>query len=120
LLPWPELAHKAKILVNTAGHIDHPTLKSNVIIGDAIKTLPQWKGRADAWFLDGFSPSKNPTMWQEDLMYAVAAHTAQRGTFATFTSAGFVRQNLSRAGFDAKRIDGHGRKRHMSVGILKD
>ena len=120
LLPWPELAEKAAILVETGGNIDHPTLQSRVILGDAVENVPQWAGAADAWFLDGFSPSKNPDMWREDLMLAVGAHTAPRGTFATFTSAGFVRQNLTNAGFDVNRVDGHGRKRHMSVGTLKD
>lgn len=91
-----------------------------VIMGDARTTLPAWTGRADAWFLDGFSPAKNPEMWSPDIMAQVAAHTAPRGTFATYTAAGHVRRALDAAGFDVARAAGYGRKRHMSQGALRD
>lgn len=87
-----------------------------VIVGDARDTLPRWGGCADAWYLDGFSPAKNPELWQADLMQAVGAHTVHGGSFATYTAAGFVRRNLAHAGFTVSRIPGHGHKRHMSIG----
>ncbi|QIE45419.1 tRNA (5-methylaminomethyl-2-thiouridine)(34)-methyltransferase MnmD [Pseudohalocynthiibacter aestuariivivens] len=90
-----------------------------VIIGDARQTLPQWEGAADAWFLDGFSPAKNPELWQPDLMQAVFNHTAPSGTVATYTAAGFVRRGLANAGFDVSRQPGYGRKRHMTVAERK-
>lgn len=90
-----------------------------VIVGDARETLPAWLGRADAWFLDGFSPAKNPELWSEDLLGQVARHTAADGTFATYTAAGFVRRALASAGFQVERSSGYGRKRHMSRGILR-
>ncbi len=93
-------------------------LEVEVIIGDAARTLPRWPGRADAWFLDGFSPAKNPGMWAPGLMREVAAHTAPGGSFATFTAAGQVRRALGAAGFTVTRQPGYGRKRHMSCGRL--
>ncbi|MBW4709429.1 tRNA (5-methylaminomethyl-2-thiouridine)(34)-methyltransferase MnmD [Roseobacter sp. YSTF-M11] len=90
-----------------------------VITGDARVTLPDWAGRADAWYLDGFSPAKNPELWSADLMREVAIHTVECGTFATYTAAGFVRRSLSDAGFSVERVKGFGRKRHMSVGVLQ-
>lgn len=90
----------------------------DIIIGDARETLPGWQGQADAWFLDGFSPAKNPELWAPDLMAEVARHTAPGGSFATYTAAGHVRRALAEAGFHVKRCPGHGRKRHMSVGHL--
>ncbi|WP_289043938.1 tRNA (5-methylaminomethyl-2-thiouridine)(34)-methyltransferase MnmD [uncultured Aliiroseovarius sp.] len=90
-----------------------------VIIGDARQTLAAWQGKADAWFLDGFSPAKNPELWGDDLMMQVGAHTAPGGTFATYTAAGFVRRALDAAGFDVERAPGYGRKRHMSRGTLR-
>jgi tRNA U34 5-methylaminomethyl-2-thiouridine-forming methyltransferase MnmC len=93
-------------------------LSLSIIIGDARKTLPRWQGHADAWFLDGFSPAKNPELWQTGLMNQVAAHTASGGTFATYTAAGHVRRSLTQAGFATHRLPGYGTKRHMSVGIL--
>lgn len=96
----------------TLGHID-----VDVKIGDARETLTAWEGAADAWFLDGFSPAKNPELWGEDLMHEVGTHTAEGGTFATYTAAGHVRQKLTDAGFTVERIPGFGRKRHMSRGV---
>ncbi len=72
-----------------------------IIAGDARDTLPRWTGRADAWFLDGFSPAKNPDLWSDALLAQVAAHTAPAGTFATYTAAGHVRRALG-----ARRVFG--------------
>lgn len=85
-----------------------------VIKGDARNTLPAWQGHAHAWYLDGFSPAKNPELWDEDLMRAVADHTAKGGTAATYTAAGHVRRSLEQAGFAVERVAGFGRKRHMT------
>lgn len=89
-----------------------------VVLGDAREKLATWNGRADAWFLDGFSPAKNPELWSPDLMAEVARHTAPGGSFATYTAAGHVRRSLAEAGFAVDRHPGHGRKRHMSIGRL--
>lgn len=93
-------------------------IEVEVITGDARETLPAWQGAADAWFLDGFSPAKNPELWSDDLMRAVGAHTAAGGTFATYTAAGHVRRALQAAGFAVRREAGYGTKRHMSAGTL--
>jgi tRNA U34 5-methylaminomethyl-2-thiouridine-forming methyltransferase MnmC len=93
-------------------------IKVEVIIGDARTTLPRWKACADAWFLDGFSPAKNPELWNEDLMAEVGRHTAKGGSFATYTAAGFVRRGLQAAGFAVERRKGHGHKRHMATGKM--
>lgn len=103
-----------------ARRIDLGDLCLTVLLGDARESLPAWRGRADAWYLDGFSPAKNPELWAEDLLAEVAAHTAAGGSFATYTAAGFVRRTLEAAGFAVTRAPGFGRKRHMSRGVLKD
>lgn len=87
-----------------------------VIVGDARQTLPAWDGTVDAWFLDGFSPAKNPELWSEEIMAEVGRHTAEGGSFATYTAAGHVRRALAAAGFSVARQAGHGRKRHMTAG----
>ena len=99
-------------------HIKTEDLIANIIIGDARATLPTWDGRADAWFLDGFSPAKNPELWGDDLLTQVAKHTAPNGTLATYTAAGFVRRGLASAGFTVTRASGFGRKRHMTTATL--
>lgn len=99
--------------------ISLPGLEAEIILGDAGRTLQAWPGRADAWFLDGFSPAKNPGMWGDALMAAVAARTAAGGTFATYTAAGFVRRALVAAGFAVERRPGFAGKRHMTAGVLR-
>lgn len=99
-----------------AAEITLPDLRFTLITGDARETLPQWRGTADAWFLDGFSPAKNPELWGEALLAEMGAHTWPGGTVATYTAAGFVRRGLEAAGFDVTRTKGFGRKRHMTIG----
>jgi len=93
-------------------------LHFELITGDARETVPAWQNKADAWFLDGFSPAKNPELWGDDLMQAVGARTNVNGSFATYTAAGHVRRALESAGFKVERVAGFGRKRHMSVGVF--
>ena len=90
-----------------------------LVLGDVATTLPAWRGRADAWFLDGFSPARNPGMWGADIMAAVGRATAPGGSFATYTAAGHVRRALADAGFAVTRRDGFGAKRHMSTGRMR-
>jgi tRNA U34 5-methylaminomethyl-2-thiouridine-forming methyltransferase MnmC len=94
-----------------------PDLTLTVVIGDAQQTLPQWEQLADAWYLDGFSPAKNPELWNPELMAAVGTHTSTGGSCATYTAAGHVRRSLQAAGFEVRRVPGFGRKRHMTVGV---
>lgn len=111
LAPWAE---RFLAVWEGIGSCALDTLEFEMIAGDARETLPQWQGRADAWFLDGFAPAKNPELWGDDLMAEVARHTAPGGTAATYTAAGFVRRGLEAAGFAVERIPGYGRKRHMT------
>ena len=92
----------------------------NVILGDARKSVPAWEGMADAWYLDGFSPAKNPELWEPDLIRAVAKHTTPCGTAATYSAAGHVRRSLADAGFIVERAPGFGRKRHMTTARMQD
>ncbi|VEB42304.1 tRNA 5-methylaminomethyl-2-thiouridine biosynthesis bifunctional protein MnmC [Chromobacterium violaceum] len=47
-----------------------------LMIGDVLEVLPQLDARVDAWFLDGFAPSKNPDMWQPPLFEQMARLSA--------------------------------------------
>ncbi|MEX0367463.1 MAG: tRNA (5-methylaminomethyl-2-thiouridine)(34)-methyltransferase MnmD [Ruegeria sp.] len=119
LAAFPEVQALADLLVAAGGvsaEFEDATL--TVIEGDARERLPAWQGKADAWFLDGFSPAKNPELWGADLMSAVARHTVPTGTAATYTAAGFVRRGLEAAGFTVTRSPGFGRKRHMTRAVL--
>jgi tRNA U34 5-methylaminomethyl-2-thiouridine-forming methyltransferase MnmC len=110
---WPEM----RIALPEA-RIALPGLDLHVVFGDARRTLPAWSGRADAWFLDGFAPARNPELWEAELLAEVARRTRPGGTFATYTAAGHVRRALAAAGFAVERVPGFGAKRHMTRGRL--
>lgn len=122
---WPEMAELAQQLYPAlrtlaAGiHRFHaPQLVLTLVIGNAQEWLPQLSFAADAWFLDGFAPAKNPDMWSAELLHHVARCTAHAGTLATFSAAGHVRQSLAEAGFYVQKIKGFGNKRHMTTATL--
>jgi tRNA 5-methylaminomethyl-2-thiouridine biosynthesis bifunctional protein len=83
----------------------------DLAIMEAEAALSAWPGRADAWFLDGFAPSKNPEMWRPDVLNLLAARSAPGARAATFSVAGVVRRGLQDAGFTITRAPGFGRKK---------
>lgn len=85
-------------------------------VGDINDVLPQIETTADAFFLDGFAPSKNETMWSNKTFNEMARLSKENTTFSTFTSAGQVRRNLQSAGFNVQKTSGFGRKREMLHG----
>lgn len=94
-------------------------VRLTLAIGDIAGVLPQLQSDAfDAWFLDGFSPAKNPEMWSEAVLVQLARASHAGATLATYTSAGWVRRGLLQAGFDVARAPGFGRKREMLRGTL--
>ena len=99
-------------------HFDETSL--DLWFGDVAENLPQlgdyMNGKIDAWFLDGFAPSKNPDMWNEQLYQQMFRFTKPQGTFATFTAASAVRKGLENAGFNIKKRKGFGKKRECLSG----
>ncbi|PJZ26720.1 bifunctional tRNA (5-methylaminomethyl-2-thiouridine)(34)-methyltransferase MnmD/FAD-dependent 5-carboxymethylaminomethyl-2-thiouridine(34) oxidoreductase MnmC [Leptospira hartskeerlii] len=97
--------------------------KENLIldlwIGDAIQLLPEVSGKFDAFFLDGFAPSKNPELWGENISLQLKRLSDQNASFATFTVARSVKDRLSEAGFTLSKIPGFGRKREMLIGVYE-
>ena len=91
-------------------------VRLHLIYGDAADALAKADFSADAWFLDGFTPAKNPQLWTSDLLQSVGRLTRAGGSFATFTAARLVRQRLIDAGFDVEKRPGFGRKRDMLAG----
>ncbi len=117
---WPDIAETARALVYAwpptmpgFHRIDLPHLHAviDVAVGEVESALSQWSGQADAWFLDGFSPSVNPAMWSEPVLDLIAARSAPDARLATFTVAGAVRRGLAERGFTVEKRPGHGRKR---------
>ena len=94
-------------------------IQLDLLIGDVSEYLPKIETPADAWFLDGFAPSKNGEMWSENLFTEMARLSKSNTTFATFTSAGRVRRQLEAAGFQVSKAGGFGKKREMLHGMYR-
>jgi tRNA U34 5-methylaminomethyl-2-thiouridine-forming methyltransferase MnmC len=116
-----ESAEELKLQWSNSWELQRLEFDANVTLTvfacDAGERLPRLEFMADAWYLDGFSPARNPQLWSLPLMQAVFAHTRPGGGFATYSSAGWVRRNLEAAGFEIERIAGFGDKRQMTRGI---
>lgn len=84
--------------------------------GDAAEALSRLSARVDVWFLDGFSPSKNPDAWTSEI-YAQMARLSRPGAqLSTFTAAGDVRRGLEHAGFETAKRTGWAKKReHLTA-----
>ena len=117
---WPDLNDLAQQLLaiwpRTSADIamDEQT-QLDVRIGSADQQLPHFP-KIDAWFLDGFAPAKNPDMWSAGLMDTLGERTNAGGTCASYTAAGWVRRNLTDAGFLIEKRPGFGTKRDMIAG----
>jgi tRNA 5-methylaminomethyl-2-thiouridine biosynthesis bifunctional protein len=96
---------------------------SRVYLTLAFMDIEKWLGtlniRADAWFLDGFAPARNPAMWSPSVLQQIALNTREGASFATFTAAGEVRKSLQDAGFKVEKMAGFGAKREALRGRLE-
>lgn len=130
LAAWPELAPLSQPLIDqwplpvSGCHrllFADGRIRLDLWFGDIKEMLPQVPhpatGLVDAWYLDGFSPAKNPEMWTQDLFDDLARLARPDATLSTFTCAGFVRRGLIAAGFTMKKVKGHGSKREMLAGV---
>ncbi len=129
---WPELSEYAQKLQQ---HYPAAVPECHrIVLEDGAITLDLWfgdikdcmpqvpygeSGLIDAWFLDGFAPSKNPEMWNQNLFNNMAKLAKQDCTVATFTAAGFVRRGLIEAGFAMTKVKGFGTKREMIAGTME-
>jgi len=85
-------------------------------LGDARELAPELRLGADALFLDGFAPDRNPEMWEPALLRSLARLARPDCRVATWSTARAVREALAAAGFDLELRPGFGRKREMLAG----
>ena len=132
---WPQLAPLAAQLLEkypilTPGFHSITFKEGNVtlilMLGDVCQTYQQllvsgdnslereirtfW---VDAWFLDGFAPQKNTTIWSEEFFQIMGLLSNANTTASTYTVAGVVRKNLANNGFSVERVQGFGSKKQM-------
>lgn len=90
-----------------------------LVYGDALLMAPLLRGAFDAFFLDGFAPSRNPDLWSEPLIAQLARMARPEATLATFTAAGSVRRSLEKLGFVVSKVAGFGDKREMIRAVYR-
>src|SRR5690606_5704624 len=74
--------------------------------------LAELGGGHDSLWLDGFSPARNPEMWQLHTLKAAARLLRRGARAATWCVAAQVRRDLQTCGFEVERVLGLPPKRH--------
>lgn len=107
---WPLLVPGVHRLEFDAGRV-----VLTLVFGDAVRTVPRLRLAADAFYLDGFSPAKNPELWDAAMMRGLARLAVPGATAATWSAARGVREAIADAGFEVELAPGFGAKREMTV-----
>ena len=132
---WPVLQDKAKLLLDsypvlTPGfhslQFDEGRVNLTLMLGDALLSYRELlisgdlnleknirESYVNAWFLDGFTPLKNPTMWEDALFTTIALLSDENTTLTSYSVSGVVKRGLKSAGFNVEKKLGFGRKREM-------
>ena len=112
---WPELqdlAHQLSAQYWGLGQgfqtlsFDSEAVSLTLCIGDVQDILPEIVGQFDSIFLDGFSPERNPRMWETLTLKGIASHAKPQTKLATWCVKGEVRQHLKEVGFEVQKLEG--------------
>lgn len=128
LKAWPELAPLAEqllqqypLLIAGCHRLSFPEerFSLDLWLGDAHDMFPLMEKTAsvNAWFLDGFAPSCNPDMWEEQVLNHIVRLSDHGTTFASFSVAGVLKRGLRSHGIQVTRPRGFGHKREMLKAI---
>jgi tRNA 5-methylaminomethyl-2-thiouridine biosynthesis bifunctional protein len=119
---WPELAALSAQLVSqwpvlVPGlhrlHFENEAVTLTLVFGDAVDWLPQISLAADAFYLDGFAPDRNPELWSDATIAQLRRLAAPGATLATWTVAEDVTRRVTMADFSWEKRPGFGNKRYM-------
>ena len=118
LAAWPPLTpgwHTLHLdhIVNANGHEQSLTLLLG--LGDVAELLPGLQASVDAFYLDGFTPARNPQMWHGPMLSRINRLAASDATAATWSSARVVREALTQAQFEVKKRPGDNGKWAITV-----
>lgn len=108
-VPIPSLL---KTLAET-GHVEGDRLYATLLAGDARQTIQQVRRqgfRADAIFLDPFSPPHCPELWTVEFVYQLAQCLKPDGRLVTYSCAASVRTALIANKLHVGSVYGTGRR----------
>lgn len=129
LAKWPELEALSELLLakwpvrtNGAQRIwfEEYGICLDINIGDARQMMPKLSFKADAWFLDGFAPARNPELWGEDIFKEIRRLSKPEVKIGTYSVAQIVRHGLESAGFKYQKCEGFAGKRERLEAWLDD
>lgn len=115
---WPLATHGIHRL-----HLQNDALGSvtlTLLFGEVQPMLRQAVLAADAIYLDGFAPARNPDMWSDEVIHALSRLAAPNATFASWSVTASVRRALEAQGFATEKCPGFGHKRDMMHGALNE
>ncbi|MGG7047631.1 MULTISPECIES: bifunctional tRNA (5-methylaminomethyl-2-thiouridine)(34)-methyltransferase MnmD/FAD-dependent 5-carboxymethylaminomethyl-2-thiouridine(34) oxidoreductase MnmC [unclassified Campylobacter] len=114
----------SKLLPPRVSGIHRINFTSNITLdlclGDASLMLKELDFQADVWFLDGFAPSKNETMWSIEIFNHIARLSRVKAIARTYSCAKIVRENFALSGFLLELRKGYAKKRQMSHAVLNE
>lgn len=109
---WGEPVKQILTQLATQHQVQTDMARATLLIGDARATIklvqPDWK--AEAIFLDPFSPPNCPQLWSVEFIQLVANCLSSDGIVATYSSAAAVRTALIAAGLHISSTVALGRR----------
>ncbi|MBI4995566.1 MAG: bifunctional tRNA (5-methylaminomethyl-2-thiouridine)(34)-methyltransferase MnmD/FAD-dependent 5-carboxymethylaminomethyl-2-thiouridine(34) oxidoreductase MnmC [Rhodocyclales bacterium] len=119
---WPELAEFSVQLVAAWPmlvpgfhrlHFENEAVTLTLVFGDAVDWLPQLTLAADAFYLDGFAPDRNPELWSAATLAQLRRLAAPGATLATWSVAEDLTRRIATTDFCFEKRPGFGNKRYM-------
>ena len=108
---WPPLTPDLHVIDFDGGRV-----RLLLALGDIAAVLPELVAQVDAFYLDGFTPDRNPAMWDPWRLRQLPRLAAPGATLATWRVDSAVRKGLSAAGFELEPLAGIGGQREITVG----
>ncbi|MFT7772605.1 FAD-dependent 5-carboxymethylaminomethyl-2-thiouridine(34) oxidoreductase MnmC [Roseateles sp.] len=107
---WPPLTTGLHTLSFEGGHVE-----LLLGLGEARELLRELVLSADALYLDGFAPQRNPELWDDWLLKSLARHAVPGTTAATWSINRPMRRALASLGFEVGLAPGFANKPEMTV-----
>ena len=105
------------------GDFFNEQVKLSLIFDDATEGFRRLEaskhGLVDIWYLDGFSPAKNPDMWSEELFRHIGRLSKPEASLTTFNVASCITKQLQKQGFRTENITLQVNESQLTHGIFQ-
>jgi len=128
LAPFSEFSSEVTHLLNSyppplrgSHRLSFPQYQAtlDLVLGDANETIQRQLFLADAWYFDGFNPASNSELWNPELFEILRTKSHSETTFATYSSAGWLRRALESVGCLVTKVKHTEGKRETIRGVFK-